>query len=86
MRVLATDIDIDGQETAVRYVPDGDTTIWERILDAGQVVSDTDTGQPAPPVETFADPLEDIAAELPAATLEEVNALLAQVLSTLGGN
>jgi hypothetical protein len=38
--------------------------------------------EPAP----VPDPLGDIAAELPAATLEEVNDLLAQVLSTLGGN
>jgi hypothetical protein len=77
MRVLATDIDINGTETITYYVPDGATTVWHLGVD---------TGQPAPPVETFADPLEDIAAELPAATLEEVNALLAQVLATLGGN
>lgn len=32
------------------------------------------------------DPLADLAAALPAATLEEVNDLLAQVLATLGGN
>jgi hypothetical protein len=77
VRVLRTDIAIDGTETVVAYVPDGATTIWQNGVD---------TGIEAPPVETFADPLEDIAAELPAATLEEVNALLAQVLSTLGGN
>jgi hypothetical protein len=43
-----------------------------------------DAREPEP--EPTPDPLGDIAAELPAATLEEVNDLLAQVLSTLGGN
>ena len=38
--------------------------------------------EPAP----VPDPLGDIADMLPAATLEEVNDLLAQVLATLGGN
>lgn len=53
MRVLRTDINEAGDDTDVFYVPTGGTTVWHRVLDGDTVVSDTDTGEPAPPVETF---------------------------------
>ena len=43
-----------------------------------------DAREPAPPPEP--DPTEAIAAQLPAATLEEANDLLAQIVALIGGN
>jgi hypothetical protein len=77
VRVLATDIASDGTETVTYYVPDGATTVWHLGVD---------TGQPAPPVEDFTDPVQVLLAELPAATLEEANDVLAQILDIIGGN
>jgi hypothetical protein len=41
---------------------------------------------PDPPVEDFTDPVQVLLAELPAATLEEANDVLAQILDIIGGN
>lgn len=86
MRVLSSTVDgATGADLELFYVPDGDTTIWHRVLDGDTIISDTNTGQPAPPVETFVS-VADIAAQLPVATLEEANDLLTQIVDLIGGN
>lgn len=74
MRVLATEV-IDGVDREVRYVPENGSTVWLRVLDAdGEVVSDVDTNDPAPPVEVFVDPdaVAQVLAVLAALTPEQL--------------
>ncbi len=74
MPTTATTFHGDGTATVTTYDDNGQVTGTEQL-----------TGLPIPPPPE-PDRLGELAAALPAATLEEVNDLLAQVLSTLGGN